>query len=92
MNYIKEDNRIYHEDENHHLLAIVTFPRIKDNIVNIDHTYVDSSLRGQGIAGELMQEAASYFRENNIKARASCSYAAKWFQEHPEFSDVLDRS
>jgi len=90
MNFIHEHNRIYMEDGNHQPIAEVTFPNIKENVVNIDHTFVDNSLRGQGIAGKLMEEAVTNLRNNNQKARLSCSYAIKWFGEHPECSDVLE--
>lgn len=89
MNFIHDVNKIYVNDENNHMVAVVTFPKVKDNVVNIDHTFVDSSLRGQGVAGKLMEEAVSHFREHNLKAMLSCSYAVKWFEDHPECSDVL---
>lgn len=89
MNFIHEENKIYLNDENSHMIAVVTFPKIDDKVVNIDHTYVDSSLRGQGIAGKLMEETVKQLRQNNFKAKASCSYAVKWFEEHPEYSDIL---
>jgi predicted GNAT family acetyltransferase len=89
MNFIHEPNRIYLEDELHHAIAEVTFPDVKENVVNINHTYVDTSLRGQGIAGKLMEETVSQLKESNKKAQLSCSYALKWFEEHPQHSDVL---
>jgi predicted GNAT family acetyltransferase len=76
-------------DEDNHMIAVVTFPKENDQTVTIDHTYVDSSLRGQGIAGKLMEEAVAQLRENNLKAKLFCSYAVKWFEEHPECADVL---
>jgi predicted GNAT family acetyltransferase len=91
MNFIHENNRIYLEADNHQPIAYVTFPRIDDNVINIDHTFVDSSLRGQGIAGRLMEEAVAHLRDHNLKARLTCSYAVKWFEEHPDCSDVLDK-
>lgn len=89
MEFIQEENKIYLNDENNHMLAVVTFPKLQDNIVNIDHTFVDPSLRGQGVAGKLMEAAVAYFRSNGIKAKPTCSYAVKWFSEHPEAQDVL---
>lgn len=89
MNFIHEQNKIYLNDENNHMIAVVTFPNISNNMVNIDHTYVDGTLRGQGIAGRLMEETVTQLRENKLKAKASCSYAVKWFEEHPECCDVL---
>lgn len=91
MNFIHEDHKIYLNDENQHMIAVVTFPRVQDNVVNIDHTYVDNSLRGQGIAGKLMNETVIQLREKNWKAKLTCSYAVKWFEEHPECSDVLEQ-
>lgn len=89
MNFIHEQNKVYLNDEKNHMIAVVTFPKVQDNLVNIDHTYVDDSLRGQGIAGKLMEETVTQLRESNLKAKISCSYAVKWFEEHPEHSDVL---
>ena len=91
MLFIHENNKIYANDENNHMVAVVSFPKEKDNLVNIDHTFVDSSLRGQGIAGRLMEETVQQLRDNKQKAKLTCSYAVKWFEEHPECSDVIDR-
>ena len=89
MNFIQDINKIYLNDDNNHMIAVVTFPKESEGVVNVDHTFVDPSLRGQGIAGKLMEAATAYFRANNLKARPTCSYAVKWFEEHPEASDVL---
>jgi predicted GNAT family acetyltransferase len=92
MLFIHEQNKVYLNDENNRMVAVVTFPKVQENVVNIDHTFVDSSLRGHGVAGKLMEEACTQLRESNLKAKASCSYAAKWFEEHPEYADVLMKS
>jgi predicted GNAT family acetyltransferase len=88
MLFIHEQNKIYLNDDNNHMVAVVSFPKVQENVVNIDHTFVDSILRGQGVASRLMEETVTQLRENNLKAKASCSYAAKWFEEHPENADV----
>ena len=67
------DNRIFMNDENGKTIAEVTFPNLDDNTVIIDHTFVDDSLRGQGIAAKLMLEVVSYAKANNKKIKASCS-------------------
>jgi predicted GNAT family acetyltransferase len=87
--FIHEQNKIYLNDENNHMIAVVTFPAAGENLVNIDHTFVDGSLRGQGIASKLMEETVAQLRENHIKAKPTCSYAVKWFEEHPECMDVV---
>lgn len=72
-------------------LAYVTYPFIMENVVEINHTVVDESLQGQGIASRLLNEAYLDICEHNYKAKLSCSYAIKWFERHPECSDVLSR-
>ena len=89
MNFIHEQNKIYLNDQNNHMIAVVTFPKISENVVNIDHTYVDSSFRGQGIAAKLMEETVAQLKEHHWMAKPTCSYALKWFDEHPEYSDLV---
>ena len=83
------DNKIFMNDESGRIIAEVTFPDYDDNTIIIDHTFVDDSLRGQGIAGKLMLEVVNYAKNNNKKIKASCSYALKWFEKNKEqYSDI----
>lgn len=87
MNYVTEPNRIYAEDSAGKLIAEVTFPTA-DGISVIDHTFVDPSLRGQGVAGELVKLAAEKILKDGNKIGATCPYAIVWFQRHPEYPMV----
>lgn len=89
MEFLYEANRIYAQDETGNLLAEVTFPEKQTGVCEIDHTFVDTSLRGQGIAGRLLQSAADTIRKNGKKARPVCSYAVAWFEKHTEAADLL---
>ena len=89
MDFKYTENRIFHTDDTGRVLAEVTFQKAGESTVNINHTFVDDSLRGQGIAGQLMEAAALYLREQNKKAVLSCSYAVNWFAKHPEYGDLL---
>lgn len=71
------------------VIAEVTFPEIDSETVDINHTFVDDSLRGQGVAGKLMEAAAEKLRSQGKKAVLSCSYAVKWFEKHPEYQDII---
>lgn len=84
MDFRIEDNRIYASDESGKVIAEVTFPA-KDGIAVIDHTYVDNSLRGQGIAGQLVQLAADKILADGNKIAATCPYAVGWLRRHPEY-------
>ena len=56
MDISREEHRIF-IDKQGQLLAEITFPFVDEQLVDIDHTFVDVSLRGQGIAGVLMHIA-----------------------------------
>ena len=82
MEFIHEPNRIYGTDENNKVIAEVTFPETEPGVFTIDHTIVDSSLQGQGIAGQLVQAAVDDIKSQGGKVQATCSYAVKWLQKH----------
>jgi len=88
MNFIFEANRIFINGEKGGVIAEVTFPSISETVVNIDHTFVDESLRGQGVASKLLEELAKKLREENKKAYPTCSYAVSWFQKNTQYADV----
>lgn len=76
-NYITEENRIYLPDENGNILAEIDFEKVDENTYNISHTFVDVSLRGQGIGSELVEKAINYLTWKWYRVRATCPYAKK---------------
>lgn len=84
MEFITEKDRIYVSDGSGRIIAEVTFPT-SNGISTIDHTFVDSTLRGQGVAGKLVKQAADKILADGNKIAATCSYAVAWFQRHPEY-------
>ena len=90
MDFKYESNRIFLENDEGEMIAEITFPMVGENTVNINHTYVSSVLRGQGIAGKLMQEAVKVIEKNGWKAVADCSYAVTWSEKHPEKKDLFN--
>lgn len=89
MEFQREPGRIYAMDGDK-LLAEVIF-HAHDGVAEISRTFVDDSLRGQGVAGKLVRAAVDQIRADGQKAAASCSYAEVWFQNHPEEADLLER-
>lgn len=81
MDFITERNMIYVcSDEK--IVAEVTFPNIDDTTVDINHTFVDPSLRGQGMAGKLLILAYEAIKQQGYKAVVTCPYAIKFFKEN----------
>lgn len=89
MEFIKSNDRIYCEDKDGKLLAEITFPESADDIVNINHTFVNESLRGQGVAGQLMQGVVDYIIDNKKRAYPTCSYAVKWFEKNKVYQYLV---
>lgn len=85
MEFIYNKNQVILLNEDEQVFAEVTFPDVDTDTVNINHVFVDASLRGQGIAGKLLEATAKYLREQDKNMRLSCSYAIKWFEKHPEY-------
>lgn len=77
-------NKIFMSDASGKIIAEVTFSDFNDHTIIIEHTFVDDSLRGQGIAAKLMLEVVKYAKSDNKKIKASCSYAVKWFEKNRE--------
>ena len=89
MNFIYTPNQIALYSDDNQLLAEVTYPSVDEDTVNIDHTFVDPSLRGQNIADQLMRAAAEQLKKEQKKAVVTCSYAVKWFGKHPEYDQLV---
>jgi uncharacterized protein len=71
-------------------LAELTFSAAPDGqLVILDHTEVDESLRGQGIARRLVEAAVGWAREQNIKLVPVCPFAKAIFDREPAFGDVI---
>ncbi|WP_272816299.1 GNAT family N-acetyltransferase [Phocaeicola oris] len=87
MNYITENDRIYATDDSGKVIAEVTFPT-ENGVATIDHTFVDGSLRGQGIAGQLVKMAVDKILADGNKIAATCSYAVAWLERHSEYEIV----
>ena len=76
------ENRIIQKDETGRIIAEITFPEASPGVFVIDHTFVDESLRGQGVASKLVQAAVEEIKKHGGRVEATCSYAAKWLKEH----------
>ena len=89
LNWKESENQIWAEDERGKTLAVIDFPSIGKDLVEIIHTEVDPSLRGQGIAEKLTVSAAKKIQNSGRKAVLTCSYAIRWFSRHKDFESIL---
>ena len=82
--FLREPTRVYALDGSGRLVADITFPETAPGVYTIDHTFVDASLRGQGVADQLVRAALEQIQANGGTAAATCSYAAAWLDKHPQ--------
>ncbi len=68
------------------------------SVMSITHTRVPPSLRGRGVAAELMQAALSLAAANGWSVKPVCSYAVAYLKRHPaansdpHLEDLLDEA
>ena len=81
MEFITESNRIFclEKDEQ---VGEVTFPETSAGVFDINHTFVDPSMQGKGIAAELVRRAIEEIKSRGGKLTASCSYAQKYIEKN----------
>lgn len=85
-------NKFYIGETEDQIIAEITYIFINKEAINVNHTFVDPSLRGEGIARKLMDEVVIYAKENNLKIKPTCSYAVKVFPRYPEYEELIYKS
>ena len=63
--------------------------RSKGGIMYIDVTFTPKEYRGRGLAARLMRAVIEYARKNESKIVPNCSYAKSYFENHPDYRDIL---
>lgn len=62
--------------------------KIEDQVMSLTETEVDESLRGQGVAGKLVDHAVDYARKNGFKIKPVCSYTVTRLSK-AEYKDIV---
>jgi predicted GNAT family acetyltransferase len=75
--------------ENDQLLAEMSYVWSGDKRIIIDHTEVDSSLKGQGIGKKLFDRVIAFAREKNLKVLPLCPFAKSVFDKDTSLKDLL---
>ena len=54
----------------------------------ITHVGVSPELRGQGIAGKIVEVSLEYAKAKSLRVVPMCSYAAAYIRRHPEYVEL----
>ena len=63
--------------------------RLTPQAVIITHTETPRSLRGRGIASELVKGALAMIRADGQKVIAGCGFVVDYLNKHPEYRDLM---
>ena len=67
----------------------MTFVYKEKDVISVNHTGVNSELKGQGLGKHLMEEMVKFARENGLKVIPTCPYVKTMIDRTPEYQDVL---
>jgi predicted GNAT family acetyltransferase len=68
------------------LVGLLEFT-FEGNVMSIEHTYAYK--KGMGVGGALVGAANNYAVSKGLKVLPVCSFAAAWYERHPQFTDIL---
>jgi predicted GNAT family acetyltransferase len=57
----------------------------------ITHVGVHPELRGQGLAGKIVEAGLDYARENSLRVVPMCSYAAAYIRRNPRHMELTSQ-
>ena len=62
---------------------------VDDGVIDLQHTVVLPTHRGQGLAGVLAERAFEDARAQGLTVIPTCSFVLGWTKDHPEVADLL---
>lgn len=75
------------------LTGRITYTLLPGDVADLEHTIVDESARGTGLAGRLAQFAFDQVRsEAEWTILPTCPYLVSWARRHPDYTDLLAES
>jgi hypothetical protein len=63
---------------------------IKNNKMDLDHTYTNPELRGKGLAALVVRAALEFTKGNNLKVIPTCSYVRSFISKNEEYQELVD--
>ncbi|MDR1521560.1 MAG: N-acetyltransferase [Streptococcaceae bacterium] len=87
MNIREEDRRLVLYNDNNPFIGEITWLQT-ENILIVDHTFVEPEFGGQGYARQLVNALVKKAQNENLKLLPVCSYAKRVLIE-PEYANLL---
>ena len=84
-----EGKGMFYIEKDGDIVAELTYTLNDNNVMTLDHTETEPEMTGKGLASSLVKHSVEYAREKEIKIDPLCEYAAKQFERHEEYREVL---
>ncbi len=89
------EEKVIHEKENERFVIYVEGNEVyveytmRNNEINLHHTYTDPALRGKGLAAQVVRAALEFAKENNLKVIPTCSYVQAFIAKNDEYKELV---
>lgn len=77
-------------DQSNRELGEMRLRRDADDLVVIEHTEVDSSLRGKNGGRRFFEGMVQWARDTGTRVRSECPFTTRMFEREPSSHDVLE--
>ena len=85
----QHNGEFYLDNEQGKRIAEISYVWSGEQKIIANHTWVDDSLRGQGMARHLLDVLVDFARQKQLKIVPTCSYVEVMFRREKSFSDVV---
>lgn len=89
------EEKVIHEKENERFVIYVEGNEVyveysmRNNEMNLHHTYTNPALRGKGLAAQVVRAALEFAKENKLKVVPTCSYVQSFIAKNDEYKDLI---
>jgi hypothetical protein len=86
---------VIHEKENERFVIytegneVYVEYKMRNNKVDLNHTYTHPALRGKGLAAHVVRAAFEFAKENNLKVIPSCSYVQAFVAKNDVYKELV---
>ena len=85
----QQNGEFFLNNEQGKRIAEISYVWSNEHKIIANHTWVDDSLRGQGMARQLLDTLVEFAREKKLKIVPTCSYVEVMFRREKSFADVI---
>lgn len=89
MSDFQTGTNMFYLEKDGEVVAKITYVPLEDERIDVNHTFVSDQLRGQGIAGQLVDRVVAFAREEGRKIVPTCSYVKARMERNEKYHDVL---